>query len=182
MELFTKPEHNFPPLYSAISQELIDKFQAEDGFEERLPSKSPSPPPIFNSTKTSANKRKSKDDTTLAATKSRKRSRDEPSELFRPAPPDHPIWGRNGIMRGLMSNGSGTQLDPAYPNKVDFRVFGHNNLNIGDCWPRQLAALRDGAHGKIPLLDRVLSSVLTTPWQAHPWAVSRGLQQPAYTL
>ncbi|PQE09678.1 ydg sra domain-containing protein [Rutstroemia sp. NJR-2017a BBW] len=141
LELFTKPEHNFPPLYSTISKALIDKFQAGDGFEERPP------PQLSISTKTSINKRKSKDDKTAISPKGHKRSKDEPSELIKPPPPDHPIWGRNGIMRGLMTNGSSTKLDPSYPNKVDFKVYGHNGLTNGDCWPKQIAALRDGAHG-----------------------------------
>ncbi|PQE05368.1 ydg sra domain-containing protein [Rutstroemia sp. NJR-2017a BVV2] len=141
LELFTKPEHNFPPLCATISQALIDKFQAGDGFEERPP------PQLSISTKTSINKRKSKDDTTVTSPKGRKRSKDEPNELIKPPPPNHPIWGRNGIMRGLMTNGSSTKLDPAYPAKVDFRVYGHNGLTNGDCWPKQIAALRDGAHG-----------------------------------
>ncbi|KAM3086928.1 hypothetical protein ACMFMG_001046 [Clarireedia jacksonii] len=147
LELFTKPEHNFPPLYSTISQALIDKFQSGDGFEERAPSKSPPPLSTSIPTKASANKRKSKDSTTVVPPKSHKRSKDETSELIRPPPPDHPIWGRNGIMRGLMTNRSSTKLNPAYQDKVDFKVYGHNSLNSGDCWPKQIAALRDGAHG-----------------------------------
>jgi hypothetical protein len=147
----------------------MDKFQAGDGFEERPPNL---PPQLSISTTTSVNKRKSKDDTTIVSPKGRKRSKDETVELIKPAPPNHPIWGRNGIMRGLMTNGSSTKLDPAYPDKVDFKVYGNNNLHNGDCWPKQIAALRDGAHGKTPSIRRAHSSILTTPQQVHPWAAS----------
>jgi hypothetical protein len=38
-------------------------------------------------------------------------------------------------------------IDPNFSSK-NFRVFGTNGLEIGQCWPRQIAGLRDGAHGK----------------------------------
>ncbi|KAL7267701.1 hypothetical protein RUND412_009699 [Rhizina undulata] len=38
------------------------------------------------------------------------------------------------------------KLDPKYPKKPADR-FGANGLNIGDWWPYQICALRDGAHG-----------------------------------
>ncbi|RAL63513.1 hypothetical protein DID88_003933 [Monilinia fructigena] len=33
------------------------------------------------------------------------------------------------------------------PLKRECCHYGHNGLTVGDCWPIQLAALRDGAHG-----------------------------------
>ena len=65
------------------------------------------------------------------------------------APKDHPIFGESGIMRGILwyttKTGSSTCLDPEYPVK-DARVHGHNGIEVGTWWPRQLAAKRDGAH------------------------------------
>jgi hypothetical protein len=37
-------------------------------------------------------------------------------------------------------------LDTNMP-KREFKVFGHNGIQIGQWWPRQICALRDGAHG-----------------------------------
>jgi hypothetical protein len=91
-----------------------------------------------------------------------------PTSTRRPSP-DDPIYGTNGIMRGILrekgpnrkeyrfgtSDTFGTfegvniltqLLDPEFPRR-SYRVFGHNGLSIGDWWPMQICALRDGAHG-----------------------------------
>ncbi len=64
--------------------------------------------------------------------------------------PDHPIYGANGIMRGILIDTSGKaksyKIDDQYPT-VSYKVFGHNGLVIGQWWPMQICALRDGAHG-----------------------------------
>ncbi len=66
------------------------------------------------------------------------------------APKNHPIYGESGIMRGILwyrtKNASQTCLDEKYPVK-DAHVYGHNGIEVGAWFPRQLAALRDGAHG-----------------------------------
>lgn len=75
----------------------------------------------------------------------RKRSRSPP----RIPRIDHPIFGEKGIMRGIMIN-SGPMvsylMNPRFPNR-NCNVVGHNGLEVGDWWPLQICALRDGAHG-----------------------------------
>ncbi|KAI9848226.1 MAG: hypothetical protein M1838_000614 [Thelocarpon superellum] len=64
--------------------------------------------------------------------------------------PDHPIYGTGGIMRGVLIRHRQRQtyyLDPAFADKIDAKVFGNNNLAVNAWWPRQICALRDGAHG-----------------------------------
>ncbi|KAF8250833.1 hypothetical protein K440DRAFT_659085 [Wilcoxina mikolae CBS 423.85] len=52
-----------------------------------------------------------------------------------------------GVIRYRNARGNLTmKLDPRY-RKRDFDIFGHNGLTIGDWWPFQICALRDGAHG-----------------------------------
>lgn len=66
-----------------------------------------------------------------------------------PASASH-IWGDSGIMRGILwKQGGHVTLDDkkAHIFKKNARIHGHNGLTVGDCWPRQMAALRDGAHG-----------------------------------
>lgn len=70
---------------------------------------------------------------------------------YRRPSPSHPIFGANGIMRGILARRGekGTMsyvLDPYY-NRPNFRVFGHNHCTIGDWWPLQIALMRDGVHG-----------------------------------
>lgn len=68
----------------------------------------------------------------------------------RPAPPGHMIYGKRGIMRGILVRKTKTTsylLDPTYTKRKSAKAFGHNGLTVGAWWPRQICALRDGAHG-----------------------------------
>ncbi|RPB23443.1 hypothetical protein L211DRAFT_849713 [Terfezia boudieri ATCC MYA-4762] len=52
-----------------------------------------------------------------------------------------------GIIIGRGKQGTKIyKLDPYYPKKPA-DVFGHNRLRVGDWWPFQTFALKDGAHG-----------------------------------
>ncbi|KAF8537673.1 PUA-like domain-containing protein [Trichophaea hybrida] len=52
-----------------------------------------------------------------------------------------------GVIRYRNTRGNLTmKLDPRYRRR-DFDIFGHNGLTIGEWWPFQICALRDGAHG-----------------------------------
>ncbi|KAK4235570.1 PUA-like domain-containing protein [Achaetomium macrosporum] len=64
-------------------------------------------------------------------------------------PANHPIWGVNGIMHGVVMASPGNYpFDPRYKyQKRNARVFGHNGLAPGAWWPIQALALFHGAHG-----------------------------------
>ena len=62
----------------------------------------------------------------------------------------HPIYGTNGIMRGILQYKSKHKKEYAIEksfNKRDAHVRGHNGIAVGEWWPMQLCAIRDGAHG-----------------------------------
>ena len=78
-----------------------------------------------------------------------RRIHDERTKIIRRPHPNHPIYGTNGIMHGiLVVKGKTTayQLDDNFTRR-NASVFGHNGLEVGTSWPLQIAALRDGAHG-----------------------------------
>ncbi|KAA8898965.1 PUA-like domain-containing protein, partial [Sphaerosporella brunnea] len=52
-----------------------------------------------------------------------------------------------GIQRYRNTNGILTMRLLPNADKRQADVFGHNGLQVGDWWPYQLCALRDGAHG-----------------------------------
>lgn len=59
--------------------------------------------------------------------------------------------GRSDLMRGIRitrgpAGGRTYALDPTFPKK-EAAVVGANGLQVGDWWPFQICALRDGAHG-----------------------------------
>lgn len=78
----------------------------------------------------------------------------EGTSNVRAPPADHPIWGVNGVMHGLMmkqgAKGIIYLFDQRYKSeKRDARVFGHNGLTPGDWWPLLRVAIFHGAHGHV---------------------------------
>jgi hypothetical protein len=65
-----------------------------------------------------------------------------------------PIYGLNGIMHHILRIRGpkmvSYQIDPSYTTR-DAKRFGDNGCQVGQCWPTQMALLRDGAHGMYPL-------------------------------
>lgn len=63
-----------------------------------------------------------------------------------------PVFGDDGIMRGILikadSKRRSYQIREDYP-KRDPNIIGTNGLLVGDWWPFQMCALRDGAHGSL---------------------------------
>lgn len=71
--------------------------------------------------------------------------------ILGPVDTTQPIFGAHGIMRGITMSPDRRQyskysIDAEY-SKRSANVIGHNELNVGDWWPKQICALRDGAHG-----------------------------------
>ncbi|KAF4632302.1 hypothetical protein G7Y89_g5819 [Cudoniella acicularis] len=61
---------------------------------------------------------------------------------------DHKIFGLHGIMHHIVMSVKKSKIWVVDKyEKKDFRVFGHNGLEVGMCWPMRVAAMRDGAHG-----------------------------------
>ncbi|TGO15147.1 hypothetical protein BPAE_0590g00030 [Botrytis paeoniae] len=158
LELFANPLFKCPKEYSSIAKALIDRIEAQNGFEAPPPPPPPSAAALTIDTQ-SANanknkKRKSVGDTPTSSKRSRDNSTSE--ETSAPGnstsgsvapvhlpPSNHLIWGDRGIMRGCLLNLS---IRKDFKAK-DCKIYGHNGLTVGDCWARQIAALRDGAHG-----------------------------------
>ncbi|KAH6678583.1 PUA-like domain-containing protein [Halenospora varia] len=133
------PSYNFPEEQRRIAQAFSKEFEADNWGV---------PPEPKRPTKA-----------TRVTTRSRERSGErkpikakaEKSEaVVRYPPKDHKIFGSEGCMHHIpISQSKYTKayiLDDAYAQK-DFRTFGHNGLEVGTCWPLQVAAWRDGAHG-----------------------------------
>ncbi|KAL1872071.1 hypothetical protein Daus18300_004440 [Diaporthe australafricana] len=66
-------------------------------------------------------------------------------------PPNHRIWGQNGIMAGVVPVRGvwrqGQQLDRRYPRRMANHL-GHNGLIVGDWFANQMCAVARGAHGE----------------------------------
>ncbi|KAF8537618.1 PUA-like domain-containing protein [Trichophaea hybrida] len=105
---------------SLMSQELLSRWESGDISPRRLiaqPNRPPTPPPNLYATEDSLW-------TTGSATK---------REMFRGMSYSYTEGGR----RSLHISGEKKAAD----------VFGHNGLAVGQWWPYQACAIRDGAHG-----------------------------------
>ena len=137
------PIYKFPPQYSRVAEYIYEKLEAErwgadeveaeDAEEEDAPVASGS-------------------NETASTTTNAERKRSGPlRDSDFPADND-PIYGMNGIMHHILRiQGPKTasyQISPGFKSK-NAKVFGHNGLAVGDCWPNQMALLRDGAHGQL---------------------------------
>ncbi|KAK3622669.1 hypothetical protein LTR56_022048 [Elasticomyces elasticus] len=81
------------------------------------------------------------------------------SKVVKLPPADHPIWGIRGIMHGVARTITvkrdgrkryWTRSDPRYlSEKRNANVHGHNGLEVGAWFPRQLVAILRGAHGEL---------------------------------
>lgn len=78
---------------------------------------------------------------------------ERPQQAGPPSPStNHPVFGDSGIMRGILIKADSKRksyfIREDYP-KRDPNVLGNNGLLVGDWWPFQICALRDGAHGSL---------------------------------
>jgi len=88
---------------------------------------------------------------TVSAASSTTTNTSEPATASIRAPPrDHPIFGLNGIMHGVVvvktPKTTTYRIDTRY-RAQNAKVFGHNNIAPGTWYPMQIVALFNGAHG-----------------------------------
>ncbi|OAA55239.1 sra-ydg [Niveomyces insectorum RCEF 264] len=74
------------------------------------------------------------------------------NRVIRPPPRNHPIFGEQGIMHGVVITRGTKNGSRAYRRNPNYRprnalVFGENSLTVGAWWPMQIVALFNGAHG-----------------------------------
>jgi SAD/SRA domain len=176
------PQNRFPTSYQGLADYLIEKFERQHWGE---------PPKGEKDTgaisKKSKRVRDDQDESGTIAKKPKRVSLNK-NEIKQP-PPNHPIFGKEGIMRGTLwylTEGPTPRgviaLDENYERK-DSKVFGHNGLKVGDWWARSLAALRDGAHGiHHPFFNNNLKLIETFFLGQRTAGVSGSLELGAYSV
>jgi hypothetical protein len=151
LEMFINPAHNLEIKWQQAAQGLWDLFEAENWGEpvqqaSQTQSSSHGDPP--------SNSRNSSGQGAQPCTAII-------NGAYRKAPPAHPIFGLQGCMHHIAICKASTTSYKIYDgfNKTTFKVFGNNGIAVGTCWANQIAALRDGAHGKYQYPTR--NSLLT---------------------
>ena len=135
-----KNSWTFPPPFPTIAAELLEQFEKLNWGADLVQDDSSSE----EEEEVHVREKKKKPKKTIPVTKG-------PMNVKAP-PADHPIYGSDGIMRGILHYRDvkvTTALNSLFPGLRNDQCnnFGHNNITIGTWWPRQVCVLRDGAHG-----------------------------------
>ncbi|KAK5711790.1 hypothetical protein LTR17_018233 [Elasticomyces elasticus] len=161
--MFARPEFHFPAALKERAQVLHERFEIERWGA-----------PIVVKTESSGEDGGSNGDEVMSddpaisrssLPRPRRRRQDSTldsltvSKVVKLPPADHPIWGVHGIMHGvartitIKADGRKrywTKSDPRYlSEKRNANVHGHNGIEIGAWFPRQLVAILRGAHGEL---------------------------------
>jgi hypothetical protein len=136
------PIYKFPQEYAQVAEYIYNKLEAErwgaDEVEadELVVDEVPEAGSLGN--------------TTSATAKTEKKKSGPLKYSDFPADSD-PIYGLNGVMHHILrlqGKMASYQINPSFKSK-NAKVLGHNGLKVGQCWPNQMALLRDGAHGQL---------------------------------
>ncbi|KAK4895707.1 ubiquitin-like with PHD and RING finger domains 2 [Elasticomyces elasticus] len=157
--MFQKPEYHFPRSIAERAETLYERFDsARWGAPITVKSEG-------SDAGTDSDIMMS-DDPEMSATRVPRRPRQHStldsltvSKVVKLPPADHPIWGIRGIMHGVARTITvkrdgrkryWTKSDPRYlSEKRNSNVHGHNSIEIGAWFPRQLVAILRGAHGEL---------------------------------
>lgn len=154
--IYANPGFHFPKEYVDRARALDERWQSEAQVAADL--KSTQDAEMGDAVERDEDTAMDDDEVPVSPVRrARKSSRSDNSDgPARLPPPDHPIWGVHGIMHGLavklgQKNADGTRrqnllYDARYPRR-NAKVHGHNHIEVGQWYPRQLAASWRGAHG-----------------------------------
>lgn len=144
--MFKNPKYHFEDRTKERAQQLYERWEAQNWGKGEVVEES-----TDDETLTGGN-----DKTTPDAKRRRSSAAAQGSGAtiipgtIRAPPEEHPIFGKKGIMHGVVLKTSNHRkdyiLDSRY-SKTDAKVFGHNGLEVGQWWPMQIVALFRGAHG-----------------------------------
>ena len=127
LEFVINPRFQFPAKYRQIAKTEIELFEARNWDEIRVMDQENTENDVpMEDTKPSKKQRRSQADKTLVM---------EPAQQAVKLPSaSHPIFGSDGIMRGILISQRLTKsyrIDPKFKKKSS-KVYGHNNLTLGD--------------------------------------------------
>ena len=134
-----RSQFRFPPPYPERAEALRDKIEAElEANEKEVVDEVEDVDDVSGATESRPSKSQKAQAQAIANT-----------AHIRIPHKNHPIYGEQGIMRGVLLKGTAKRtylLNGAFP-RGDYKAYGNNGFTVGDWWPFQLCALRDGVHG-----------------------------------
>lgn len=140
-------KYQFPPPFPEMAKAAYEKFETENwGNNDEVRDDDDDEPDDNNDDDTSP----APSSFTTTPRPRRSPSSNTTTAIIRRPPPSHPIYGPNGIMHDILVDRSGKMITYKIDDRhhhISAKVFGHNNIAMGQWWPLQICALRDGAHG-----------------------------------
>ncbi|MCJ1226367.1 hypothetical protein MMC12_003017 [Toensbergia leucococca] len=137
--------YSFPPPFPEIAAKAIRKYESEDWGKNSVPLDDDGEVMVDDDGDAASTEAGTRPYTTKKSVASILSI-----DVMRRPRPNHPIYGTKGIMRGILISDGGQmrtyKIDTNFTRR-DCRVVGHNGLEVGQWWPLQLCAVRDGAHG-----------------------------------
>lgn len=127
--------YSFPHPFPADAATILDHVEQEMGYEEIVPKDDSPPPPT---SPVAPNKKRKRSTTSPLATAKRQNVN---RQNINPNAREY-----NGILRNLLITPTGFAIKDK-SLAISCHRFGENGLKVGDWWPFQVAAVRDGAHG-----------------------------------
>jgi hypothetical protein len=142
LQVIFNPIYKFPAEYARVAQYIYEKLEAECWGADEVEAEDAEEEDVL--VPSSSNSTASTSVNTERKKSGPLRDSDFPAD-------GDPIYGLNGIMHHILRIQGpkmvSYQINPAFKSK-NAKAFGHNGLTVGDCWPNQMALLRDGGHGQ----------------------------------
>jgi hypothetical protein len=147
--IYATPQFYFPTNLQAKARSLFEKWEAENWGAPAAPE-----PQAGGGVEVAEDGSSEEEGATPVSPTHRRRESAGVARTTHIPPPNHPIWGVNGIYHGLarkVNLETGFRATVFNPNllhlKKDPKQFGHNGLEVGQWFPSQLSALFHGAVG-----------------------------------
>lgn len=146
--MFKKPEFHFEIRTRERAQQLYERWEAQNWGKGEVIEESTDDEDSVTTSSDAESGHKRRKSSSASATQG-SGAIIVPGKIRAP-PKDHPIFGEDGIMHGVVLKMSSHRKDYVLNSrytKTDAKVFGHNGLDVGQWWPMQIVALFNGAHG-----------------------------------
>ncbi len=143
-------KYQFPPPFPDMAEAAYEKFEAENwGNNDEVRDDDDDDDNEPNDTDDHA-ATPTPSSSTTGPRRQRPSSSQPATAVIRRPPPAHPIYGAQGIMHDILVDRGGKMITYKIDDRhqhISAKVFGHNGITVGQWWPLQMCALRDGAHG-----------------------------------
>ncbi|KAI9681421.1 MAG: hypothetical protein M1817_002705 [Caeruleum heppii] len=147
--IYDDQRFHFPQPYPDVARQIYESWEASNWGAGEVVDEEEEDAADAESTVQAGSSSTAAPATTTSKKTAKPKDKEPKEKVVRRPHPSHPIFGTQGIMSGILIVQGVTKsycFDDTIARRTP-KVFGHNGIAIGTCWPLQVAACRDGAHG-----------------------------------